>query len=57
MLSAFRWRGGPGVTAKPDAGGWGGTPSATRLPDFWILVRDFCGVFPVNQDRPGEESA
>src|SRR5712692_6105032 len=40
-----------------DAGGWGGTPSAARILDIWIVVRDFFGVFPVNQGRPGEQGA
>ncbi len=38
-------------------GGWGGTPSAARLPDFRLVVRDFFSVFPVKQGGPGEESA
>src|SRR5260370_39864538 len=40
-----------------ERGGWGGTPSAARLLDFWIAVRGIFGVFPLNQDRPGRMSA
>src|ERR1700674_626368 len=38
-------------------GGWGGTPSAARLPDSRIVVHDFFVVFPVDYGRPAEESA
>jgi len=38
-------------------GGWGGTPSAARLLDFWIVMCNFFGVFPLNQDRPSRKSA
>src|SRR6267143_3421424 len=34
-------------------GGWGGTPSEARLLDFWILVRNFYYMFPVNQRNLG----
>src|SRR4029077_16724757 len=37
-------------------GGWGGTPSAARLLDFWIVMCNSFGVFPLNQDRPGRRS-
>src|SRR6267142_2686500 len=38
-------------------GGWGGTPSAARLLDFRIVVRDFFVVFPVDYGHPAGESA
>src|SRR5713101_4641663 len=44
----------PGQAGK--RGGWGGTPSAARLLDFWIMMRNFFGVFPLNQGRPGRKS-
>src|SRR5260370_11338756 len=57
-LSAFRWRSGPGIPAKPRHGADGEElhpQIGYRI--FWILVRDFCGVFPVNQGRLSEDSA
>src|SRR5260370_41133316 len=45
----------PGQAGK--RGGWGGTPSAARLLDFWMMMRNFFGVFPLNQGRPGRKSA
>src|SRR6267143_950031 len=38
-------------------GGWGGTPSAIRLLDFWNVVGDVFGVFPVDYGYPAAESA
>src|ERR1700722_4712356 len=57
-LGANRWRGGPAILAKPGRGADGEElhpQIGYRI--FWILVRDFCRVFPVNQGRLGEESA